>query len=388
VRNRSFIPRQARVPRDGLSKLERSPAGTIRPRIPSMEPITHTASIRRVAIAIVGAILFFGLFAAAYGIDASRRDRIAEGVRVAGVELGGMSSVEASRTLRREVARPHQRPFVVSFRGRDFTITARTLETQADVEGMVDGALSVSREGGLPGRLWRYVTGGEVNRDLPPIVSYSDEALDAFVGRVVSRLNQAPVDASVEPSPISIEPRPSEDGLRVREDEMRRDIVAELQSPLSDRSVRAPVDTTKPEVTTEELAARYPHYITISRSGFTLRFYRALDLAATYTIAVGQVGYETPTGLYHVQNKGENVAWHVPNKPWAGKLAGKVIPGGAPNNPIVARWLGIYNGAGIHGTGDVGSLGSAASHGCIRMAVDDVIELYDQAPVGTPVYIG
>jgi lipoprotein-anchoring transpeptidase ErfK/SrfK len=353
-----------------------------------MEPIPSTPSIRRAAIAIVGTVLFFMLFAAAYGIDASRRDRIAEGVRVASVELGGMSSAEAARVVRREVARPHERPFAVSFRGRDFILTARTLQAKADVEGMVEEALSVSREGGLPGRLWRYITGGEVNRDLPPIVSYSDEALDAFVGRVVSRLNQAPVDASVAPTPTSIEPRPAAVGLRVRKGELRREIVDELQSPLSDRKVRAPVDTTEPEVTTEELAGRYPHYITISRSGFTLRFYRDLELAATYTIAVGQVGYETPTGLYHVQNKGENVAWHVPDKPWAGKLAGTVIPGGAPNNPIVARWMGIYNGAGIHGTGDVGSLGSAASHGCIRMAVDDVIELYDQVPVGTPVYIG
>ena len=50
--------------------------------------------------------------------------------------------------------------------------------------------------------------------------------------------------------------------------------------------------------------------------------------------------------------------------------------------------MGIFDGAGIHGTDDVGSLGTAASHGCVRMAVGDVIELYDQVPVGTPIYIG
>jgi lipoprotein-anchoring transpeptidase ErfK/SrfK len=65
-----------------------------------------------------------------------------------------------------------------------------------------------------------------------------------------------------------------------------------------------------------------------------------------------------------------------------------VIPGGAANNPLKARWMGIYDGAGIHGTDDTASLGSAASHGCVRMAVPDVIELYDQVPVGTPIYIG
>ena len=49
--------------------------------------------------------------------------------------------------------------------------------------------------------------------------------------------------------------------------------------------------------------------------------------------------------------------------------------------------MGIFDGAGIHGTDDVGSLGSAASHGCVRMSVPDVIELYDKVDVGTPTYI-
>src|SRR6185436_4080160 len=116
-------------------------------------------------------------------------------------------------------------------------------------------------------------------------------------------------------------------------------------------------------------------------------YFKDLRVAKTYKIAVGQAGLETPAGLYHVQDKAVNPAWHVPKRPWAGDLAGKVIPGGVPENPLKARWLGIYAGAGIHGTADVGSLGSAASHGCIRMAVLDVEELYDKVPVQAPVYI-
>jgi lipoprotein-anchoring transpeptidase ErfK/SrfK len=97
-------------------------------------------------------------------------------------------------------------------------------------------------------------------------------------------------------------------------------------------------------------------------------------------------GLETPAGLYKIQDKQVNPSWHVPNSPWAGKLAGKVIPPG-PDDPIKARWMGFNGGAGIHGTAEVGSLGSAASHGCVRMAIPDVEELYDQVDVGTPVYV-
>lgn len=41
----------------------------------------------------------------------------------------------------------------------------------------------------------------------------------------------------------------------------------------------------------------------------------------------------------------------------------------------------------IHGTHEEGLIGQPASHGCIRMRNDDVIELFDQVPVSTPVYI-
>jgi lipoprotein-anchoring transpeptidase ErfK/SrfK len=63
-----------------------------------------------------------------------------------------------------------------------------------------------------------------------------------------------------------------------------------------------------------------------------------------------------------------------------------VIPPG-PENPIKSRWMGIYAGAGIHGTDAVSSIGQRASHGCIRMLIPDVVELYDRIPVGTPVFI-
>jgi len=49
--------------------------------------------------------------------------------------------------------------------------------------------------------------------------------------------------------------------------------------------------------------------------------------------------------------------------------------------------MGFNGGAGIHGTAEVGSLGSAASHGCVRMAIPDVIDLYDRVQVGDPIYI-
>ena len=41
----------------------------------------------------------------------------------------------------------------------------------------------------------------------------------------------------------------------------------------------------------------------------------------------------------------------------------------------------------IHGTGDESTIGRPTSHGCIHLAVEDLIPLYDTLPVGTLVWI-
>jgi lipoprotein-anchoring transpeptidase ErfK/SrfK len=173
----------------------------------------------------------------------------------------------------------------------------------------------------------------------------------------------------------------------VRRQELRSGLDRALRRAGAARRLALPTESVRPRVTRGELAERYPYFITIDRARFRLHFYRRLRRVKTYVIGVGQSGYETPEGLYDIQNKAVNPAWSVPNSPWAGALAGQVIPPG-PDNPIKARWMGIYDGAGIHGTADTWSLGTAASHGCIRMAIPEVKELYRQVPVGTPVYIG
>ena len=98
-------------------------------------------------------------------------------------------------------------------------------------------------------------------------------------------------------------------------------------------------------------------------------------------------GLETPEGLYASRKRKKTRPGTSPTRPGPASLAGQVIPPG-PEDPIKARWMGIFEGAGIHGTEEIDSLGSAASHGCVRMSIPDVIELYDQVEVGTPIYIG
>jgi lipoprotein-anchoring transpeptidase ErfK/SrfK len=176
-------------------------------------------------------------------------------------------------------------------------------------------------------------------------------------------------------------------GIEVERAALGQSIEQALSVPGVDRSVEAPTRVVQPKVTRADLAAKYPTLLVVNRATFQLSHYKDLELQKAYTVAIGAVGFDTPAGMYHIQNKAVNPAWSVPNSDWAGSLAGTVVPGGVPENPLKARWLGIYDGAGIHGTDQTYSLGTAASHGCVRMAIPDVIELYDQVSVGAPIYI-
>ncbi len=354
----------------------------------SLESITKAVRKpgRGVQVGVMAAVVFLILMAVgAYALDAAHKDKIADGVSVGGVDIGGKSTDQARQILDQDLVTPLRRPVQVSFEGNTYTLTPEQLQMRADIDGMVEEAQDASREGALPTRLWRYATGGDVNRDISPRISYSNTALEGFIKGVEGKINRDPVDAHVSPTPTSLVPEPPKDGVTVRADDLRSKLQAAIQSPES-RLVHPTVDRVKPTVTEDQLASKYPNYIVIDRSGFRLRYFQDLKLAKTYTIAVGQVGLETPAGLYDIQTKEVNPTWHVPDSSWAGDLAGTDVPPG-PGNPLVARWMGIVDGAGIHGTDDIGSLGTAASHGCIRMAVPDVIDLYDRVEIGTPVYV-
>jgi len=324
-----------------------------------------------------------------YAYDASRDDLIADGVTVGGVNVGGMRAAEARVAIEEGLSAPLRKPLVVKHEKRRFRLTASDARLRVAAERMVQEALDKSREGNVISRTIREITGEDPEEAaLPARLSYSRRAVEELVAKVDEEISRPAQDAEVTFSGTSLGTVEGQEGIAVKTGKLRRAIRAELVLPHADRVVEVSTKVTQPEVTRDELAAQYPYVITINRPSFELRFWKNLELAKTYTIAVGAVGYDTPAGLYHIQNKAVNPAWTMPNSDWvAPGDRGKVVPGGVPENPLKARWLGIYNGAGIHGTDATSSLGTAASHGCIRMAIPDVVELYDQVPVSAPVYI-
>ena len=331
-------------------------------------------------------VALVAVIAAVAVLDARAKDHIARGVKVGGVDVGGLTPAQARAKLEGELVAPLQEPIKVHHASKTWTLNAKKARIQADVKGMVDAAMARSREGNPLGRAIRQATGGSVDAALPAEVSFSHKAVHRLVTRVENAVNRKPHDAKISYSAAGIGQVQSKTGLAVRAQALEDQIDQVVAKPGAERRFVANTKKIAPKVTTKELAKKYPAIIIVDRASFRLRLFKHLKLAKTYGIAVGQQGLETPAGLYDIQNKQVNPSWHVPNSAWAGKLAGMVIPPG-PADPLKARWMGVNGGAGIHGTDATGSIGSAASHGCIRMLIPDVIELYDQVDVGDPVYI-
>jgi lipoprotein-anchoring transpeptidase ErfK/SrfK len=320
--------------------------------------------------------------------DSARADKLAAGIRIGGIDVGGLDRATAAQRLHRLAVTAQRRDLRVHAPAKTYVVTAAQLRVTADVDAALDRALADSRRGWIGARVVRSLSGRRLHESLALKTHYAHGVLPRLVAKIAATSYVAPVDATVKPHPDGLERVASRAGSRVDTSALFRS----LESAVQHRSRPADIDVTMrpvaPKVASDQLEKRYPAYIVIDRKAHQLHFFERLKPFKTWPIAVGRAGLETPGGLYDIQWEEVNPPWRVPNSPWAGALAGKTIPPG-PDDPIKARWMAFNGGAGIHGIdpSEYSSIGHDASHGCVRMRIPDVIALYKRSPVGTPVYV-
>ena len=317
------------------------------------------------------------VLAAAPAARAADTRVIAPGVSVRGLDVSGRTVDDAAAFLGGYLTGFLSRNVVVQVGGREHKLSAARAKLAFDPLLTAKRAFYAGQ--GRPDP--------NVPVDVPPALTHSRRAVRSWVASVQRRVTRPATDARVRITVRHIYRTHSRPGLTIDPRAMADAVDASLNDSRAPRRFRQPTTPLRPKVTAEDLDRVYGTIITIDRANFTLRLFKRLRVVRRYGIAVGMAGLETPTGLYHIQNKQVNPAWHVPHDAWAGSLQGQTIPGGAPNNPLKARWMGVANGVGIHGTAEDWSIGSRASHGCIRMHVADVIDLFGRVPIGTPVLI-
>lgn len=143
-----------------------------------------------------------------------------------------------------------------------------------------------------------------------------------------------------------------------------------------------------PEISPSDKVSDIPSeglWLTINKSKNLLTLYKGGKPIKKYPVAVGNPSSLTPSGKFTIVNK-------IVNPAWGGGGYAKPVKGGSPYNPLGYRWMGLSlkggSSYGIHGTTDPYSIGTYASHGCIRMFNFDVESLFPQIPMYIKVYIG
>jgi lipoprotein-anchoring transpeptidase ErfK/SrfK len=285
--------------------------------------------------------------------------RIAAGVTVGGVAVGGMTPADAYTAVRNVF----ERPLVLVVGKHRFQVAPESLGTVAYALKAVNRATTAA-------------PGTAVHLD----VTVSRRKVVAYVAGLAHRLDRPAVDSQLSLRNLKPWISQSRKGLSLRQKPAVRAILAALTA-----NRRSPIRLRQTVIAPKVTRSSFGPVIVIRRSSNHLYLYHGMQYWRLFAVATGQNTYPTPLGRFQIVVKWRNPWWYPPNSPWA--AGQKPIPPG-PNNPLGTRWMGLSApGVGIHGTPNDASIGYSVSHGCIRMHIPDAEWLFVRVRIGTPVYI-
>jgi lipoprotein-anchoring transpeptidase ErfK/SrfK len=337
---------------------------------------------------IVLGVLVLGTVGTAFAAiryDQARSDLILPGVTVDGVDVGGMTSAQAIMAVQPTVARALDATIKVTAGHRSWTKTLADLGVSADVERAVTEALALNQRFPWWSRTYHRIADKPVNGAFAIALRYDTTPVSSFVTTVARKVRVTGMDASYALVHGRVHMTRSKPGEALAS---RRQAAELLARAIHDgqASVSLSIATVAPQVPTTAVGKA----IVVNVSKNMLYLYDDFKVIRTYHVATAMQGFVTPDGAWEIVNKAENPTWHNPclGQPgcWAASEPAVILPG--PGNPLGTRALYLNApGIRIHGTPSDSSIGSWASHGCIRMHISQSEALYPLVPIGTPVFI-
>jgi lipoprotein-anchoring transpeptidase ErfK/SrfK len=260
-------------------------------------------------------------------------------------------------------------------------VTPAALGMTADVEGAVDRAFALADQVSFLSRVYHRLAEKPLARSYELEYTEDASAVDAFVQQAFAEVARPAVDAEFALVDGQLVTKRSVDGQELKTEVAVARILRALRHRV--QAVEIPIRELVPEVTTASLG----NSIVVDISDNTLQFYDGLHVVKEFNVATGTPQYPTPVGTFEIVDKKENPTWYNPAPDtWGAGLPTSIGPG--PGNPLGTRAMYLNApGIRIHGTWDDSSIGTAASHGCIRMHVQDSEALYPLVPVGTRVIV-
>lgn len=336
---------------------------------------------KRVLAIVMAAVLFTlsGGIAWAVADDFLTREVMPAGAAAGDVELAGLTRAEASDALLSRIVEPLGAPVTVECSDTTFPLNAADF-VDVDVEGMVAQAFAPKAASSLPVRVYDRLSRTARGARVAALLQVKEEALASWIDTAADAVDSPAVDATLTVEDRVLRLNPSKPGTKLDRERTLETLVAALTD--GTKTVAATVEAVKPAVTEEDLGPA----ILVRRSDRRLMLYDGGTLRKTYRVAVGTPGFPTPRGTWKIVQKRYLPSWGNPGSEWAKNMPETIPPG--PNNPLGTRALNLdASGIRIHGTSNNASIGTAASHGCMRMHRWDIEDLYPRVEVGTPVIV-
>jgi lipoprotein-anchoring transpeptidase ErfK/SrfK len=348
-----------------------------------MKTWISSSSTVRVSLVAASACLILcllGVVGFLFVQDATRWGKFPPHSKVAGVSVAGLSKADAVAKCQAELKEVESKPVTLTLNGVNYSSTAENLGLHLNYQQMVDEAYDRAWSPNVFERMFRsFVNRPRTVNEL--VLAENDNALvAAFVKSVNEQVNQPPHDAYVDVTsglPVIV---PARDGYSVPEATIRQEVL-QAENSLT-RTVAIKAQRT-PAAYKDDIFGKL---IVVNLSQHMLVLYNRQTPTAQFPIACGQPAYPTPVGQWRIVGKQMNPTWYNPHDAWSASMPDTIGPG--YSNPLGLRALPLNaSGVLIHGTSNDGSIGTSASHGCMRMHMPDVIKLFDMVEVGTPVYI-
>ncbi len=318
-------------------------------------------------IAMVGAALALAASSAHAAKQALPDGVFAPEVSIQGVAVGGMNVSQARATLTTQVVNPRMAPLRLSLRGRTMDLKPIGLGLAIQLNATLDDALAYGRTKSISGPV-----------DVPLRQTVDRAKLAKTLRYREPLVRKEPRNVILSWNGFRPKTWPAKVGYTIK----FPDAVSVVAAAVANRpsgAVVLPAKVIRPTKTKVGII------LVVNRANRRMTMYSDERRIRGFDVAVGMPAHPTPRGIFHVVVKQKNPTWNPPDSPWAAGL-GPIPPG--PGNPLGTRWIGTSAPAiGIHGTYADWSVGTAASHGCLRMHIPDVEWLYNYVKIGTVVRI-
>ena len=361
-------------------------------------PKKHT--LRTIVLIFIGMLI---LFAAGLSFWVYTVEKKAEGIVPAGVSfannqsLAGMGEADVKSTIESAAQKLLENNVVVTLsENTTDSFEANTVSkplsdfVTVDTNKMVGDALQVRQDAPLLTRLEVDLLDKTIDKNIPYVYTIDEKAIASFVSDIAKASNKDARDAELKQANGHIEIVEGAAGFKTNKTKLKKDIAAAVADSLDNNRASAGLTLAlagkkvEPKRTTESIRSTPAIIVTLSTRSVVL--YNGDKVVKSYKCAIGTPDHPTPVGNWKIVLKRKNPTWVNPGSDWAKDMPKTIGPG--PTNPLGMRALNLNaSGIRLHGTTSLSSIGTAASHGCMRMRNEDIIDLFDRVEVGTPVFI-